>query len=92
MEHGRANLIIEGKVQGVCYRYETRDEAQELNVTGWVKNRIDGSVEVIVEGKKESVKKLITWCQTGPPLAEVTKLSVSWEKYLGEFVSFSIAY
>jgi acylphosphatase len=52
MANTRSHLIIEGRVQGVWFRDSTKREANRLNVTGWVKNRYDGNVELIAEGSK----------------------------------------
>jgi len=92
MDNIRAHLIIEGRVQGVWFRDSTRNEATRLNLTGWVKNRFDGSVELIAEGTREEVKKLIEWCHHGPPGARVTMVHEIKEDYTGEFDSFRISY
>lgn len=92
MSKVRAHLIVTGRVQGVYYRAETRDQATALGLTGWVKNRPDRSVEVVVEGGREDVEKLIDWCRQGPPVAEVTGVSVLWENYTGEFTKFKITF
>ena len=92
MDTIRAHLIIEGRVQGVWFRDSTRNEATRLNLTGWVKNRFEGNVEVVVEGPREKVKKLIEWCHHGPPAARVTMVHENKEDYAGEFDSFRISY
>ena len=92
MDNIRTHLIIEGRVQGVWFRDSTRNEATRLNLTGWVKNRFDGSVELIAEGSKEEVKKLIEWCHHGPPGARVTMVHEIKEDYTGEFDSFRIIF
>ncbi|MCK4485203.1 MAG: acylphosphatase [Desulfobacterales bacterium] len=88
----RAHVIIQGMVQGVFFRAHTRDEAKTYNLTGWVKNRRDGGVEAIFEGREKDVKKVIDWCHKGPPWAHVTDVHVDWEDHTGEFQDFSIAY
>jgi acylphosphatase len=88
----RAHAIIQGRVQGVFFRAHTRDEAQRCNLKGWVKNKRDGSVEAIFEGREEDVRKMIEWCHKGPPWAEVIHVHVDWEEYTGEFETFSVAY
>ena len=88
----RVHVIIRGMVQGVFFRAHTRDEPKRYNLTGWVKNRRDGGVEAIFEGKKEDVRKVIGWCHKGPPWAHVTDVHVDWEDYTGEFKDFSIIY
>ena len=92
MSKVRAHLVVTGRVQGVYYRAETRDQASALGLTGWVKNRPDRSVEVVVEGSRNEVEVLIDWCRQGPPVAEVTGVSVLWENYTGEFTKFKITF
>ncbi|MCL6584894.1 MAG: acylphosphatase [bacterium] len=88
----RAHLFISGIVQGVFFRYATKTEATRLGVVGWVKNLSDGRVEVVAEGEKVDVERLVAWCHRGPVGARVTKVEVQWENYSGEYSSFSIAY
>jgi acylphosphatase len=90
-EHGgRAHLIISGRVQGVFFRAETRRTAQSLGVNGWVRNRPEGTVEAVFEGSDEAVKKAVEWCRTGPPMAKVDDVRVTWEENSSEFDRFSI--
>ena len=86
----RVHLIISGKVQGVWYRASTREQALKLNLTGWIRNRDSGDVEAIVEGEKVAIQKLISWCSTGPPLAEVKNIIKKFEAYTNEFTDFQI--
>ena len=65
-------LIISGFVQGIGYRRWFLQEAKKLGITGWVKNRDDGSVEALVSGNPEAIKALTTRARIGPPLAHVT--------------------
>jgi acylphosphatase len=88
----RAHLFISGRVQGVFYRANTRDEARRLGLTGWVRNLPDGRVEAVIEGEEERVKELIDWCHQGPPGAIVRGVEVRWEDYRGEFADFKIRY
>ncbi|MEM4703846.1 MAG: acylphosphatase [Candidatus Bathyarchaeia archaeon] len=86
----RAHVIVNGKVQGVFFRSETRFEAKKRGVNGWVRNLPDGRVEAVFEGEETNVKELIEFCRKGPPGAKVTSVEVSWEKWTGEFKSFEI--
>jgi len=92
MEKARARVIVEGRVQGVFFRYHTQEMADQLGVKGWVKNRRDGRVEALFEGERERVDQVIEWCHRGPSEARVMKVSVTWENYAGEYEDFSISY
>lgn len=70
------HLSIKGRVQGVFYRESAKREATRLGVTGWVRNKPDGSVELLACGTENTVQKLVEWCKTGPPLAKVTEVTV----------------
>jgi len=91
MENTRIRLRIEGRVQGVWFRESTRRQAQALGLKGWVRNRPDGSVEVLAEGPAHAADKLIEWSHQGPPSARVDKVKISEEKWKGEFDSFIIS-
>jgi acylphosphatase len=86
----RLKLTISGRVQGVCYRWFTRDTAVELGLTGWVRNLPDGTVEAVVEGEKDKLEQLLGWCRRGPDLARVTGIQSEWEEGTGEFRDFTI--
>ena len=88
----RAHAIITGRVQGVCFRMETCRAVEHLKVSGWVRNKRDGSVEAVFEGEQEDVNAALNWCQQGPPISRVDDIQVSWQEYIGEFVGFSVAY
>jgi acylphosphatase len=88
----RLHLRIRGRVQGVYYRANTRRQATQLGLTGWVRNRDDGSVELVAEGPRADLERLLSWCQEGPPAASVTACEPSWVEASGEFDTFSIVY
>jgi acylphosphatase len=71
------DIRVQGRVQGVCFRESTRREAQRLGVAGTVRNDPDGSVFIQAEGEEKPLAKLVAWCRTGPPAAEVTRLDVA---------------
>ena len=83
-------LIISGKVQGVFYRVSCQEIAQGLGLTGWVKNLPTGQVEILAQGEKEKIEKLIEWCNKGPPGAKVSEVKVEWQNNLNKFVQFQI--
>ena len=92
MDNVRAHAIIVGIVQGVFFRAHTQQEARRWGVAGWVRNRYDGTVEAVFEGKREAVEAVITWCHSGPPHASVDKVMVTWEDYTGVFSGFSVTH
>ena len=79
MSEARAHVRVYGRVQGVFFRANTRDQARSNNIDGWVMNLDDGSVEAVFEGEKEDVKELIDWTHEGSPAARVDKVEVTWE-------------
>jgi acylphosphatase len=88
----RVHLIIEGRVQGVWFRESTRKKAVSLGLAGWVKNRVDGTVEVIAEGPEGRINQLAAWCRNGPPMARVDQVQEMRKEYKGEFSSFDVVY
>lgn len=85
----RARVRVHGLVQGVYYRAHARDKAVRLGVTGWIRNRPDGTVEAVFEGNDPSVRAMLEWCRTGSPRANVERVDVVWEPFAGEFSRFS---
>ena len=84
----RVQVRISGRVQGVFFRASAEAEARRLALTGWVRNRPDGSVELVAEGSKTSLDNLIAWCRRGPARAEVEDVQVEWGLFTGEFTNF----
>jgi len=92
MTNARVRAYVSGRVQGVYYRAETRQQACNLGVTGWVKNLPDGRVELLAEGEEQRVRQLIAWCRQGPSHSKVDLVEESAEKYTGEFDVFEITH
>ena len=88
----RVHLIISGFVQGVGFRYFVKQKADELALTGWVRNTPEGNVEVVLEGDQKKLEEVIAVCREGPPPASVKNVSVEESEATGEFRSFEIAY
>lgn len=88
----RVHLFISGDVQGVGFRAWVVRQAKELGLTGWVKNREDGAVEVIAEGLKHDLEEFIKRCHDGPELSWVESIDTQWQEATGEFVHFAIVY
>lgn len=88
----RLHMICQGRVQGVFFRASTREEARQLGLTGWVRNCPDGSVEIMAEGPVESLRDFQSWCNHGPPYAQVSNVSVQGSAATGEFEGFVVRY
>lgn len=69
-------LRIHGYVQGVGYRYSMVVEAERLGITGWVRNRRDGTVEALIQGEERAIARLIDWARQGPRGSQVNKVEV----------------
>ncbi|TFH37169.1 MAG: acylphosphatase [Anaerolineales bacterium] len=90
MKKTRAHLHIRGSVQGVSFRYYTLQEAQSVQVIGWVRNLWDGRVEALIEGEQTAVDHMVEWCRKGPPMADVEDVAIIWEEPTGEFSNFRV--
>jgi len=75
----RRHVVVHGRVQGVWFRGSTQAEALRQGVDGWVRNRRDGSVEVVFEGDQEAVERMMAWCRSGPRFARVDAVDVEEE-------------
>ncbi len=78
-ERIRAHVHISGRVQGVYYRANTREQARERGVDGWVRNLDDGRVEAVFEGPSDAVESLVDWCHEGSPAASVESVESTRE-------------
>lgn len=81
---------IEGRVQGVGFRYYAKNEAMNLGLVGWVHNNNDGSVEVWAEGPGDKLDLFLKWLNTGPSHARVDALHCDWQEPLGKDKTFSV--
>jgi len=82
------HLVIRGRVQGVGYRMAMTEAAVALGVTGWVRNRSDGTVEAVVQGDDAVVERLLAWCRRGPPgagVVEVTAIALETDPAVDDF-------
>lgn len=90
MANKRVELIIRGRVQGVFFRAAAQREARRLGLVGWVKNRTDGSLELLAEGEEDSIRELTGWAHHGPSAARVDAVDVRWRGYTGDHYEFAI--
>ena len=91
--NSRIHLIVRGLVQGVFFRSNAVNEARQLGITGWVRNCEDGaSVEIIAEGQKSQLEKLLVWAKKGPDGAVVEDTEHEWLEFKAEFKGFTVKY
>jgi acylphosphatase len=85
-------VVVAGRVQGVGFRFSTVYEARILSLSGWVRNRYDGTVEILAEGRAEDVEALLSWCRNSPPGSRVTSVQHSEEPVDLPLTGFEIRY
>ncbi len=88
----RAHIFVSGIVQGVFFRANTKEKAEELGLLGWVRNLADGQVEAVFEGQEEKIKEMINWLKSHPGSSKVEKIKIIWEEPTFEFSGFKIQY
>lgn len=86
----QAHVLIEGRVQGVSFRYYMRQEATRLGLVGWVRNLRDGRVEAVFQGDQSAVEIIAAWCEHGPHGARVKNVLRHWEILDSELISFEV--
>lgn len=90
MTTARAHVFISGRVQGVNFRHYTRQQALKTGVRGWIRNLWDGRVEAVFEGDEDKVQRMVDWCHSGPPAAQVDGVEVAWQSPAGNVEGFEI--
>ena len=86
----QVRITVRGRVQGVFFRASTEAIAKRLGLTGWVKNRADGAVEIHAEGEEDRLRELVVWSERGPNAARVEKVDVRFHDFAGELSDFRI--
>lgn len=84
--------IVHGRVQGVFFRAFVEEHAQRLGLVGYVRNLPSDAVEVVAEGEREQVNKLVERLKTGPPTAIVDRVEINWSEYTGDHSGFRVRY
>jgi acylphosphatase len=84
------HAIVNGHVQGVGFRYFVQDNAHPLGLKGWVRNRWDGNVEVMAEGERHALDKLLAAIHRGPPTSVVMGVKTDWQPATGVYNDFRI--
>ncbi len=83
MAEKRMRVLVEGRVQGVFFRANTKKKAEKLGLSGWVKNLDDGRVEAVFEGEGKGLQEILSFCEIGPKLAKVEDVSVEYGEVEG---------
>jgi len=91
-ERAQLRATVRGEVQGVGFRYWARRQARAMGLTGYVRNRWDGSVEVVAEGPRASLERLLNLLGRGPRHAWVQRVDAEWGLYTGKFRSFEVRF
>jgi acylphosphatase len=91
-EHRRLEAIVHGYVQGVGFRWSTRDVARRLNLRGYVRNCWDRTVEVVAEGPERTLRELLAFLEVGPSAASVDRVDANWLPGRGEFYGFEVRF
>lgn len=86
----KVHAIFHGKVQGVFFRANCQEKAVSLRISGWVRNRPDGTVEMKAEGYKEKLQEMVEWCRNSQPYARVDDIDLNWSTGEPEFNGFRI--
>lgn len=86
----RLHAIVEGRVQGVGFRFFVRENAAALGLTGWVRNRWDDTVELTAEGSRDQLERLLSFVHRGPRAAFVTEVKTDWQPGNNEFKDFRV--
>ncbi len=88
----RLEAIVHGYVQGVGFRWRTREVARRLNLRGYVRNRADRTVEVVAEGSERALQELLSYLREGPSAASVGRVEERWLPSRGEFPGFEVRF
>jgi len=88
----QAHILVSGKVHGVFFRATTREKARQLGLKGFVRNLVNGDVEVVAQGDDNHLRELLQFCQTGPPGAEVEGIDIEYKDVKERFNGFDIRF
>lgn len=89
-EPERAHIYVIGRVQGVFFRGTVQEEAEQLGLSGWVRNLHDGRVEALFEGPSKDVRRMVEWCGEGPPHSDVKNVETHFEEARGDLRGFEV--
>jgi acylphosphatase len=85
----RVRILIEGRLQGMNFRYHTQQEAQRLGLGGFVRHLSDGRIEIDAQGDDESIEQLLAWCQDGPQSTQIKSILFRYDEpseHISDFI------
>ena len=88
----RLHAVVRGDVQGVGFRYFVQRKAEQLGLSGWVRNNDDGTVEIVAEGERAALERLKGALDEGPRMAKVDRVDVQWSAATGNLQAFDLAW
>jgi acylphosphatase len=86
----RVRILIEGRLQGMNFRYHTQQQAQKLGLAGFVRNLSDGRIEIDAQGDDESVEEMLAWCQEGPQNAQLKSILFRYDEPNEHLTDFTV--
>ena len=86
----RVEIVVHGRVQGVCFRYFIKEKAMDIGLNGYVRNLEGDKVEIVAEGTEEKIREIIKHARIGPPLARVLEINIDYSEPTNEYKNFSI--
>jgi acylphosphatase len=89
-QNERLHAFVQGIVQGVGFRFFVYQTGLNLQLYGWVRNRINGNVEILAEGSREKLDTLLKETRKGPRMAQIAKVDVEWQKSQNDLLPFTI--
>lgn len=90
MDIVRVRILIEGKLQGMNFRYKTQDEAKALELVGFVRNLSDGRIEIEVQGEQPNVDKMLDWCQEEPHSSQIKSILYRYDEPNKGYTDFMV--
>jgi acylphosphatase len=90
MKQVRARILIEGRIQGMNFRYNTQHQATKLELVGFVRNLSDGRIEIDVQGEQEKVDKLLAWCQEEPHSSHIKSILFRYDEPSERYSDFVV--
>lgn len=90
MKEARMRILIEGRLQGMNFRYHTQQQAKKLGVTGFIRTLSDGRIEIEIEGGEKQVKAMLDWCQNEPQSSQIKTILYRYDEPTERYSDFTV--